>query len=40
MLLKQLPYAMRCRRCDNSWRVRLIVGYALGHEANPSLSVP
>jgi hypothetical protein len=40
LLLKQLPYAMRCRRCDNTGQIRLIVGHAIGYEANPGMSVP
>jgi hypothetical protein len=40
LLLKQLPYAMRCSRCTNMGRIRLIVGGALGYDVNPLLSVP
>jgi hypothetical protein len=40
LMLKQLPYAMRCKRCDNTGRIRLIIGHAIGYEANPGLSVP
>ena len=40
LLLKQVPYAMRCKRCENVGRIRVIVGHALGYEAKPGLSVP
>jgi len=39
MLLKQLRYAMKCRRCDNAGRVRLIIGYAIGNDARPDLAI-
>lgn len=39
MLLKQLRYSMRCRRCDSAGRVRLIIGYAIGNEVRPDLAI-